>query len=89
MDVAFEVSHGLLARRVIAERDVDVGVDQTGNCGRSSSVDDNVAALNIPGRRRADELDLLVESDDRVALDEGRAPIPETIVPMLVMAARI
>jgi len=54
MDVAFEVSHGLLARCVVAERDVDVGVDQTGNYGCSIGVDDNVASLNIPGRRRAD-----------------------------------
>ncbi len=89
MDVAFEKADGLLARRVIAERDVDVGVDEPGDGGRPVGIDDDVA-----GRTS------LAEAVPTVSIfaswvmivspaASGARQSPETIVPILVMAKRM
>ena len=75
MDVALEVADGLLARRVVAEGDVDVGVDEAGNGGRAAGVDDDVAALDVVGGRRAYGCDLVVLRDDGVARRQRHAPV--------------
>jgi hypothetical protein len=67
MDVALQVTDGLLARRVVAEGDVDMGVDEAGNGGGASGVYNDIAALDVACGRRADGFDLLVLRDDGVA----------------------
>jgi len=54
-----------LARRVVAECDVEVGVDETRNGGGAIGVDDDVATLNIPGLRGADAFEHRVARDKR------------------------
>ena len=47
MQVAFEKAHGALARGVVAERDVDVRIDQAGNGGHAAGIDDDVRGLHV------------------------------------------
>jgi hypothetical protein len=75
VDIALQISDGALTRRVVAERNVDVGVDQTRNGGRSISVDDDIAGLNRPPRRCADGFDLGADGDNRIALNQRSTPI--------------
>ncbi len=75
VDIALKISDGLLTRRVVAKRDVDMGVDQAGNGGRPISIDDDVAGLDLPRRRHANRLDLGAGGDNRVALNQWSTPI--------------
>jgi hypothetical protein len=75
MQVAFEIAHRSLPRRVVAERYVDMGIDKAGNCRRSVRIDDDVGAVDqrafhVPGR---DEFPVL--GYDRVAGHERVTPI--------------
>src|SRR6185437_2302942 len=47
MRVAFEKSNGLLPRRVIAERDMDVRIDETGYGDGAAGIDGDIAAGNL------------------------------------------
>ena len=75
MQVAFEIADRALARRVVAERDVDVGVDQAGNRRHAAGIDHHIGGLD----RRADAVptddDAAAVGDDRVARDERIAPV--------------
>ena len=75
MQVAFQIADGALARRVVAEGDVDVGVDQAGDGRHAAGVDHDVGALDRLRRRGADRDDALAVGEDRVAGGERLAPI--------------
>src|SRR6185437_516778 len=49
VDVAFEEADGLLSRRVVAERDVNMRIDQTRNCNRACGIYHDVTCLNACG----------------------------------------
>ena len=73
--VALEVADGLLARRVVAERDMHVGVDQARDRGRSARIDDDVAGLDRLRRGSADAGDAVAVGNDRVARHERACEI--------------
>ena len=75
MDVTLEVPDRLLAGRVIAERDVDVRVDQARNQRRGTGVDDDVGSFDGRGRRRADGGNEAVLANDGIAGDDRLAPV--------------
>ena len=73
MDVAFEEADGLLPRRVIAERDVDMGIDQAGHGHHAAGIDRHLAIGSIAAG--ADRNDLAVVEDDGVARRDGRGDV--------------
>ena len=75
MQVAFEIADGALARRVVAEGDVDVGIDQARDRGGPVGVDDDVRALHLARADGADGNDPAFVHEDRVAVDERRMPV--------------
>ena len=75
VQVAFEVADGALARRVVAEGDVHVRIDQARNRRHAAGVDHHVGALDRAGRRGADRDDALALGEDRVAGGERIAPV--------------
>ena len=75
VDVAREVAHGVLARREVAEGDVDLGVDQTRNRRRPAGVDDDITGVDSSALHRADRFQYAVGRDQRIAVDEGCAPV--------------
>jgi hypothetical protein len=75
VDVAFQKTNCLLSRRVIAEGDVDVGINEAGKHGCTVRVDDDIAPYNEIGRGGTDLYDLAILHDDRIAAREGGAPI--------------
>ena len=75
VQVAFEIADGALARRVVAEGDVDVGIDQAGNGGHAAGVDHDIGGVHGLRRCGADRDDTLAVGDDRVAGGERIAPI--------------
>ena len=54
VDVAREIAHGVLARREVAEGDVDLGVDQTRNRRRPACVDHDIAGIDGSALHSAD-----------------------------------
>ena len=89
VEVAFEIADGALARRVVAEGDMDVRVDQPGDRRHAAGVDHHVGGVHRLRRRGADRHDALAVADDGVALGERIAPIAETIWPRLTIATFI
>ena len=75
VQVAFQIADGALARRVVAERDVDVRVDQAGDRRHAAGVDHHIGFAYGVGRRGADRCDALAVDDDRVAGCERLAPV--------------
>ena len=75
MDVAREVAHGVLARREVAEGDVDLGVDQTRNRRRPAGVDHNVAGIDLRCLHHADGFQYAVGRNERISVDEGLTPV--------------
>jgi hypothetical protein len=75
MQVALEIPDGALARRVITEGDVHVGIDQSGNGGHAVGVDHHIGACHRLRGCRADGLDALAVGEDRVAVNERIAPV--------------
>ena len=75
MDIAFQKPDGALARRIIAEGDVDVRVDEAGDRRHAAGIDHHVGALDRCGGRRADMGNALAVGDDDVAHCNWRAPI--------------
>ena len=75
VDVAREVAHGVLARREVAEGDVDLGVDQPRNRRRPAGVDDDIAGIDGGALHSADSFQNAVGRDKRIAVDEGCAPV--------------
>ncbi len=75
VQVAFQEPDGALARRVVAEGNVHVAVDQPRDRRRAVGIDDDVAGLDLGGRRRADAGDAPAFGDDRVPHHQGRAPV--------------
>ena len=57
VDVAFEKPDGLLARGVIAEGGVDVGIDETGYHRHAADIDDEVRRIDVLGWDAAHLLD--------------------------------
>ena len=75
VDVAGEIAHGVLARREVAEGDVDLGIDQPRNRRRPAGVDDHVAGIEGGCFHLADGHQPAVVGQQGIALDEGRAPV--------------
>ena len=75
MQVAFQVADRALARGIIAEGDVDMGVDQAGDRGGLVGIDDDIGALHLARAGRAGGDDTAVLHEDRVALDERPMPV--------------
>src|ERR1700730_18533616 len=75
MDVTLEISDRLLPGRVIAERDVDVRVDQAGNKRRATGVDHDVGGFYGSRRRGADGGNEAVLANDGIAGDGRLAPV--------------
>src|SRR5262245_19633275 len=75
VDVAFEIADGLLAWRVVAERDVDVRIDQAGNGGSPIGINDEVTGFDLRDECRADGFDFPVRRDYRVPFGEWLVPI--------------
>ncbi|MEI9923903.1 MAG: hypothetical protein WDN50_10675 [Bradyrhizobium sp.] len=67
VQIAFEISDHALARGVISKGDVDMAVDQAGDCGRAGRVDDNFASGYGIGRQRADRGNRSAIEQDAVA----------------------
>jgi hypothetical protein len=79
--VAFEKADGALARRVVPESDVHVGVDQARDRGHAARVDDHVGGIDGTRRRGTDRGDALAIDEDRVARDEGDMPVARDDLP--------
>src|SRR5262249_38599030 len=75
VDVAFEIADGLLAWRIVAERDVDVRIDQAGNGSSPIGIDDDVTCFDLPDGCRADGFDFPVRRDYCVSFGEWLVPI--------------
>jgi hypothetical protein len=75
MQIAFQITDGALPRRVIAERDMHVRVDQARDRRHAAGIDHHIGALDLTGRRGADLGDALAVADDGVAGDTWRAPV--------------
>ena len=75
VQVAFEKTHRTLARRIVAEGDVDVGIDQAGDRGHAAGVDHHIGALHRRCGRGADADDAAAIGDDGVALRMRIAPV--------------
>src|SRR5260221_3763126 len=75
MDVTFEISDCLLPGRVIAERDVDVRVNQAGDKGRAAGVDHNVGGFDSRSGRCANRNDKAVFTNDGIARNDRITPI--------------
>ncbi len=75
VNIAFEKANGALARRVVAEGDVDMGIDQARDGDRAVRVDHDVAVRDLRGGGGPDVDDLALVHDDRVARRERLAPI--------------
>ncbi len=73
VDVAFEEADGLLPRGVVAERDVDVGIDQARHRRHAARVDLHIV-LTVAAAG-SDGFDLASGEDDRVADGSGRGEI--------------
>ena len=61
--------------REIAEGDVDVGIDQAGDCRHAAGIDHHVGAIDRSGRGGTDQRDALTVTDDGVTGSERRMPI--------------
>ena len=69
MQIAFEIADRALARRVVAEGDVDMGIDQARDRGHAAGVDHDVAGLDLGSVDAVPTLAILPSShDDGVAL---------------------
>src|SRR5205807_9457860 len=75
VQVAFEIADGALAGGVVAERDVDMRVDQTGDRRHAVGVDHHIGLAHDVGRRATDGYDALAVDDDRVTGRERLAPV--------------
>ncbi len=64
MDIAFEEADRLLPGRVVAERDVDVGVDQTGHRHHTGRINGDVGICDIAAA--TDRGDLVAVDEDGV-----------------------
>ena len=71
VQIAFEVADGALARRVIAEGDVHMAVDEAGDRGGAGGVHDHVAPGEIRVREAADRRDRSPVHQDAVGGNEG------------------
>ena len=65
VNIAFEEADGFLARGIIAEGDVDMGIDQARHGHHARGVDGNVAAGDIAAAADRDQLS--IGHEDRVA----------------------
>ena len=65
--IAFQVADRLLSRRVIAERDVHVRIDQPRNGRRAVGIDHDVAGVDLARGRGADRDDAVAVTDDGIA----------------------
>ena len=59
MQVTFEITHRALARRVVTEGDVNVGIDQARNRGHAAGVDHDVARFDLGRRWRDTDMTIL------------------------------
>ena len=75
MQITFQKADGLLPRSVVAKSDVDVTVDETGNCCHLVGIDDDVGLRDMIGGAGADEGDLAAFANDGIALNQRIAPI--------------
>ena len=75
VQIAFEVADRALPRRVVAERDMDMRVDQARHRRHAVGVDDDIGAVNRGGRSRSYGRDPLAVNDDRIAARKGTMPI--------------
>ena len=75
VDVAREVAHGVLARREVAEGDVDLGIDQPRYRRSATGVDHDLAGIECGGRHLAHSFQYAVGRDEGIAFDEGGAPV--------------
>ena len=76
MQVALDEAHRLLARGVVAESDVHLGIDQAGARGGLVGVHHHVAGFQLGRRQGADFSDLAVRHQDGITLRERFAPVP-------------
>src|SRR5262249_21421751 len=81
VQVALEIPDRPLTRRIIAEGDVHVRIDEAWNGGHSVRIDDDVGALDRRRRRGAHRNDTVRVSNNRVAGDERTAPVARNNVP--------
>ena len=72
VQIAFQIANHPLPRRVVAEGDVDVTVDQPGNCRAACGVDHHVAARGLRGGKGADRGDATILHQDAVSLGKRR-----------------
>ena len=75
VDVAREIAHGVLARREVAEGDVDLGVDQTRNRRHPAGIDDDIAGVDGSALHRTDGFQNAVGGNERISVDEGLTPV--------------
>ena len=75
MQIAFQISDRALPRRVVAERDVDVGVDEAGHRSHAGGIDHDIGALDCRSRSRPHGCDPLAVDEDRITAHKGIMPI--------------
>src|SRR5437667_169765 len=76
VDVRVEEVDGLLSRRVVAEHDVAVGVDEPGDHGGAPAVHDDVGAPRAGLGRGAEGGDPAVLDQDRLGVESRRREDP-------------
>src|SRR5262245_9948673 len=75
VQIALQEADRLLLRRVVAERDMDVAVDQSWAGGRAIGVDHQVALLELIFPDRSNFREHTVVHQDRVTVGEWIAPV--------------
>ena len=75
MEIALQKANRALARRVVAERDMHMRIDEAGDRGRPVRVDDDVTAVHLGGRGGADGYEFALVRNDRITGNERLSPV--------------
>ena len=75
MQVAFEIADRTLARCIVAEGDMNVGIDQARNRRHAAGIDDDIRGLDRGRRGGTHAHDLAIVRDDGVTRGERVTPV--------------
>ena len=89
MQIALQETDRLLLGRVIAERDMDMAVDQAGTGGRPVRIDDEIASVDFVLSDLSDRREFPSFIKIASPLAKGSRQSPVTMVPMLTIAVFI
>jgi hypothetical protein len=75
VEIALQKANRALARRIVAERDVHVRIDEARDRGGAVRIDDDVTAVHLGGRSGTDGYEFALLRNDRVTGQERLSPV--------------